>query len=501
MLNKIEEVVKKKGEGTTMETALEGSFLILCADGAVHPRMQACDQNVITYSMTLSSSYLMNECGFYPTSGAHILPHVQLRGKENAETLRAVMKWRHTDLPASLEGLLGLEDCHVYDLADGKALYLMLDHSHWQCNNHPYLLCKCNRGDHANCEGIISDEEYIRLVQESEKQWNNRESLTEDRREFGDGTPYSWNVHKKWCEHENFGIRHTGAMPTDYKISQIRFDVFHGRSAIVKVITKYIRNLFEGLPRNVTLFAAFLKKLPSWDSYVIDPWISNGPNSRLKGRHTASFTNNIPQCIILLKEIAPAAMVNSLCECLSAFFAMSKILSFMRIDQFDLVQHVLPSNTDVSAESTPEDVAKAVHDAYEQLAKKLREHGLRSFMTNRRTGDKETFYVHVLTNYIPGIMRETYKRHKLGVGIFSMEGFEYKNYTSKQVLNNRTNGKIRSNIVLQSMRVLQLLFNCSYFDPVAEMKRRKVMDERRVELYKKAVNDDNDTASPLLQQV
>ena len=146
MLNKIEEVVKKKGEGTTMETALEGSFLILCADGAVHPRMQACDQNVITYSMTLSSSYLMNECGFYPTSGAHILPHVQLRGKENAETLRAVMKWRHTDLPASLEGLLGLEDCHVYDLADGKALYLMLDHSHWQCNNHSYLLCKCNRG-------------------------------------------------------------------------------------------------------------------------------------------------------------------------------------------------------------------------------------------------------------------------------------------------------------------------------------------------------------------
>ena len=122
-------------------------------------------------------------------------------------------------------------------------------------------------------------------------------------------------------------------------------------------------------------------------------------------------------------------------------------------------------------------------------------------MTNRRIGDKETFYVHVLINYIPGIMRETYKRHKLGVEIFSMEGFEYKNYTSKQVLNNRMNGKIRSNIVLQSMRVFQLLFNCPYFDPVAEMKQRKVMDERRVGLYKQAVNDDNDTASPLLQQV
>ena len=75
-------------------------------------------------------------------------------------------------------------------------------------------------------------------------------------------------------------------------------------------------------------------------------------------------------------------------------------------------------------------------------------------MTNTSVRDEETFYVHALTNYIPGITRETYKRYKLGVEIFSMECFEYKNHTSKQVLNNRINGKIRSNIVLQSMRVL-----------------------------------------------
>ena len=40
-------------------------------------------------------------------------------------------------------------------------------------------------------------------------------------------------------------------------------------------------------------------------------------------------------------------------------------------------------------ESIPDDVAKAVFDTYKQLACKLREHGLRSFMTNRRTGDKD----------------------------------------------------------------------------------------------------------------
>ena len=504
LMSKIEGIVKAKNDGTTLEKVMEGAFLILCPDGAVHPRMQATDQNIITYSMTLSSPYLVNDCGFYPTSGANILPHVQLRGKENVNTLRAVLKWRHMDLPSSLEGFPGLENCHVYDLADGKALYLMLDHAHWQCNLHPYLLCKCNRGD-LICEGIMHDDEWIRLVKESQSQWNNRDGLTEERREFGDGTPYSWSVHKKWCGEENFGVCHNGAMPENYKISQIRFDVFHGRSAFIKVVTKYIRKLFEGLPRNVKLFSAFLRKLPCWDPYVVDPWISNGPTSRLKGRHTASFTKNIPECVKLLKEIAPLSMVDSLCKSLMAFYTMSQILAFVTVNKFDMVKHVLPHDTAVSSESSPDDVAKAVFDTYKQLAYKFREHGLRSFMTNRRTGDKETFYVHVITQYLPKIMTDTYQRHKLGVGIFSMEGFEYKNYTSKQVLNNRTNGKIKSNIVLQSMRILQLLFKCAYFDPHAEMKRRKVMYEKKISAHENictiATSNVNEVVAPVVERV
>ena len=48
-------------------------------------------------------------------------------------------------------------------------------------------------------------------------------------------------VHKKLCQGENFGVNHINAMPLDYKISQVRFDVFHGRGAIVKVVVRYIR--------------------------------------------------------------------------------------------------------------------------------------------------------------------------------------------------------------------------------------------------------------------
>ena len=108
-------------------------------------------------------------------------------------------------------------------------------------------------------------------MKQSQAQWEQRDELTEERKEFGDGTPYTLSVHKKWVAKENFGVSHFGALPVDFNISQIRFDVFHGRSAIVKVILKYVRNLFEGIPTNVTRFAAFLKKLPNWDGYIIDP--------------------------------------------------------------------------------------------------------------------------------------------------------------------------------------------------------------------------------------
>ena len=71
---KIREAVDKKGG--SLEKALEGAYIILCADGAVHPRLQQGDCNIITYSMTLSSYWLIKECGLYPTSGNSILPHV-----------------------------------------------------------------------------------------------------------------------------------------------------------------------------------------------------------------------------------------------------------------------------------------------------------------------------------------------------------------------------------------------------------------------------------------
>ena len=55
-------------------------------------------------------------------------------------------------------------------------------------------------------------------------------------------------------------------------------------------------------------------------------------------------------------------------------------------------------------------------------------------MTKKVAGDGETFYLHAMSQYMPVLMKDTYDDHRLGLGIFTMEGFEYKNYSSKHAI-------------------------------------------------------------------
>ena len=412
---------------STMQKALDNAFLILCADGAVHPRLPTGGKSIITYSMTLGSYYLIKHCGVYPSSGKNILPHVQLRGKENVETLRACLAYRMQDMTDVKESIPAMNECRIYDLADGKALYLMTGHTHWASGNHPFLICKCNRGDSADPDhecSIYTTSEYANLAKSSKEQWDNREEVTRKRNEWGVEGEYDYKAHRQWCAVENCGVSHMGAFPMTYDITQLRFDVFHGRSAVVKVFLKYIRNVLEGIPRNVNLFGAFLGKLNGWDGYVLDPWMANEQNSRLKGRHTKSFTKHIPKCVALLKSLMPHDHVRHICECLLSFHKMSMILSLIIIDEYDDVIHLLPNETSITPSSTKTEVADAIISEYTCMGRRLYLHGHKSFMTKRSAGDKETFYLHTMRWYCPNIMKTTYIRNRLGIGIFTMEGYE-----------------------------------------------------------------------------
>ena len=75
--------------------------------------------------------------------------------------------------------------------------------------------------------------------------------------------------------------------------------------------------------------------------------------------------------------------------------------------------------------------------------KLFHEVGKRTFLTKSSAdvGGDETFHLHCLRFYMPRIAKETHEKHNLGLGIFTMQGFERRNKESKHTLKRFCNGK------------------------------------------------------------
>ena len=485
IINKIKSVVDTV-DGLTMEEAMDSAFLLGCADGAQHNGLGEEDDGIITYSFTLSSYNLMKLCGIYPSSAKWLLPHLQLRGKENIATMRAVLQFRLKDLCGIKEDIPILHTTYLYDMFDGKAIYTSTGHSHWSRKENSFLFCECKRGDHefggVSCKQL-SDDEYIAKLESSRTRYERREELSAVREANGKGA-YDYNAHKEWCTYFNSGVCHINSMTADYKISQLRPDMFHGRGNVTKLMLRYIRRMMEGNSRNLSVFASYLRNMKHWDGYVVDPWEANDSQGRLKGHHTKEFVKNTTDIVKLLKKLMPGSKVEKLSKCLVAFECMSTILSMVFIDEYESVIGVLRKGNEstqqladtINSDSTPGEIANTLMEKYAQEAEILYTSGHQTFMTKTDKGDSETFYLHTLYKYVPYFMKLTYQRHRLGVAIFNMEPFEYKNFTSKRVVLHRTNR--RGNICKQSLRLLQIYYRTSFHDVEAELKERKKKQAR-----------------------
>ena len=95
--------------------------------------------------------------------------------------------------------------------------------------------------------------------------------------------------------------------------------------------------------------------------------------------------------------------------------------------------------------TTIDDTTKYEQDMnnFVENVKKFYDIGKRSFMTKtqKKVGGDETFYLHCLRYYMPKIAKDTLDKHKLGLGIFTMQGFERRNKESKNTLRRFCNGK------------------------------------------------------------
>ena len=78
-------------------------------------------------------------------------------------------------------------------------------------------------------------------------------------------------------------------------------------------------------------------------------------------------------------------------------------------------------------------------------------------MSDKALGDKETCYGHVVTGYLYPLALKTWDDHRLGLGIFNMQGFERRNKENKNCFRRFTNGK--GNFIMQCMKRLWDVFN------------------------------------------
>ena len=78
---------------------------------------------------------------------------------------------------------------------------------------------------------------------------------------------------------------------------------------------------------------------------------------------------------------------------------------------------------------------------FEQKVKNFYKVGATYFLSTKYVGDEENFYSHALRFYMPHFAKITFERHGMGLGIFTMQGFEHRNKQSKFVFLNHTNKK------------------------------------------------------------
>ena len=106
-----------------------------------------------------------------------------------------------------------------------------------------------------------------------------------------------------------------------------------------------------------------------------------------------------------------------------------------------------------------------VHD-YEEYQRRIGEFqenvklfyivGSKTFLTRNKVGDDETMYMHVLRFYMDKISMTTFEHHKLGIGVFSMQGYERRNKESKNAIRRFNNNS--GNLVAANLRRLWDVF-------------------------------------------
>ena len=396
----------------------EGEPLIMLSsfDGAESFRSSKKVDTVVTFSSQVFSSKSIQEQKIFAGNSSNILTWFQYLGKEDWKTMEPAMSSYYEerkrlvlghDKPAGFDQ----SKLWVYDMHDAKLCYELLQHSLWNRKYHRFLLCGCKAharvydNDSSKC-AMLNDNEYKQRWGLSKERW---EHWSQPGRTLNKKA-YTKSKHKIWCDSENLGITHFGVNPDVFPTSHLRFDMFHLKCAITRSVMNECRDLI--MKQSQSLRDSWTERVLKdiFHKFHIFCWNYNFAFSVMKGNDLGMFIVKIPRVTEFLKtNLIQTNQVKNMVEALDLLPIIFEFMSKSYIEDEELY--------------------------LEQLEEfKI---NLELFYKNGRTTfllENESFYHHCMRFYLPRIAEKTYNRHKLGLGVFNMQGFERRNKESKNTL-------------------------------------------------------------------
>ena len=107
--------------------------------------------------------------------------------------------------------------------------------------------------------------------------------------------------HMDWVDQYNVGVSHLGVHPDKLRRANIRFDVFHLRSAITRRLLNYLRTFM--LKQSCNTMKHFSDLLSNvWGKYTMTIWDLNKNFSSLTGNEIKAFISYIPNVVQFLRS-------------------------------------------------------------------------------------------------------------------------------------------------------------------------------------------------------
>ena len=267
-------------------------------DGTNHLESAEGKIDLISFSTTAFNKDLLSLKDYSTSKSANILTWMQAASKEEPCMLLSVLDEHYKSRKELQESVKNSGiNLHCFEVHDAKMIYNLTQHSLWNRRFHPFLLCKCKRGEavkdpiNHKCQ-LISDKEYVLLYEKSKKKFEKKYN--------NEITDQNVERHREWCDLKNYGVTHYGVDPYLLPPSSIGIDGLHNRLSNVRSIWSFIREYLERFGHALQEdFAKLLSKLIG--EYYVECYQLNKNLSVMHGEQIEQFLTLIPDIITFLQ--------------------------------------------------------------------------------------------------------------------------------------------------------------------------------------------------------